>query len=109
LKVRDVVAGSDPRHWAIFERQRLIHKHIGEHGMINPIVVNSKNELQFGGCRFQYAVLNDWDKIPAVVVDDLNEVRRLQKEMAKMEYGFLPEQYIEIKDLRARVAQLEEA
>ena len=107
MKVRDVVAGSDPRHWAIFERQRLIHTHIGEHGMVNPIVVNSKNELQFGGCRFQYAVLNDWDEIPAVVVDDADEVKRLQREMAAMEYEFLPEQHIEIKNLRARVATLE--
>lgn len=97
MKVADVKTGTDPRHWAIFERQKRIHKHIAENGMINPIVVNSNNELQFGGCRLQYAVLNEWEDIPAIVIDDLNEVRQKQKEMAMFEYTFLPEKFIEIK------------
>ena len=101
--------GTDPRHWAIFERQRLIHKHIDANGMINPIVVNSDGELQFGGCRLQYAVLNEWDEIPVIVCDDPEEVVRLQKKMAAFEYSFLPEEYIEIKELSARVATLEGA
>jgi len=65
--------------------------------MINPIVVNSNNELQFGGCRLQYAVLNEWEDIPAIIIDDLYEVRQKQKEMAMLEYTFLPEELIEIK------------
>ena len=65
--------------------------------MINPIVVNSNNELQFGGCRLQYAVLNEWEDIPAIIIDALDEVRQKQKEMAMLEYTFLPEELIEIK------------
>jgi ParB-like chromosome segregation protein Spo0J len=105
LKVSEVKAGEgDPRQWAIFERQRLIHEHIDKHGMINPIVVDSTGNLLFGGCRMQYAVLNGWEDIPAIVVDDLREIPRLQREMAQLEYTFLPEEYIEIKQ---RVAELE--
>lgn len=65
--------------------------------MINPVVVNSNNELQFGGCRLQYAVLNGWKDIPVIVIDNLDEVRKKQKEMAMFEYTFLPEEFIEIK------------
>jgi len=97
LKVADIKTGTDPKCWAIFERQRRIHKHIDKNGMVNPVVVNSKNELQVGGCRLQYAVLNGWEEIPAIIVDDLNEIRQKQKEMAMFEYTFLPEEFIEIK------------
>ena len=97
MKVAEIKTGGDPRHWAIFERQKRIHKHIAENGMINPIVVNSNNELQFGGCRLQHAVLNGWEDIPAIIIDDLDEVRQKQKEMAMFEYTFLPEEFIEIK------------
>ena len=65
--------------------------------MINPIVVSSNNELQIGGCRLQYAVLNGWEDIPAIIIDDLDEVRQKQKEMAMFEYTFLSEKFIEIK------------
>ena len=97
MRVADIKTGSDPRHWAIFERQKRIHKHIAKNGMINPIVVNSNNELQFGGCRLQYAVLRGLEEIEVIVTDDMNEVRRLQDEQAMFEYTFLPEQYIERK------------
>jgi len=97
LKLSDIKIGYNPRHSAIFERQRLIHKHIDEHGMVNPIVVNSKNELQFGGCRLQYAVLNKWEDIEVIVCDDASEVTRLQDAHSLFEYNFLDEQYIERK------------
>ena len=97
LKVNEVKTASNPKQWAVFERQRLIHKHIDENGMVNPIVVDSEGNLQFGGCRLQYAVLNNWEEIPAIVINDIEEVRKKQIEMASFEYTFLPEQYIEIK------------
>jgi len=101
LKLSDIKTGSNPRQWAIFERQRLIHKHIDEHGMVNPIVVNSKNELQFGGCRLQYAVLNNWTDIEVIVCDELQEVTKLQDEHSLFEYSFLDERYIERKQLES--------
>jgi ParB-like chromosome segregation protein Spo0J len=99
LKLSDIKTGSNPKQWAIFERQRLIHKHIDEHGMVNPIVVNSENELQFGGCRLQYAVLNNWTDIEVIVCDDLEEVTKLQDEHSLFEHNFLDERYIERKQL----------
>lgn len=99
LKLSDIKTGSNPKGWAIFERQRLIHKHIDEHGMVNPIVVNSENELQFGGCRLQYAVLNNWTDIEVIVCDDLEEVTKLQDKHSLFEYNFLDERYIERKQL----------
>jgi len=97
LKVSEIKTGeSDPRHWAIFKRQRLIHEHIDKHGMINPIVVDSAGNLIIGGCRLQYAVLNGWEEIPAITIDDLSQIPRLQREIAELEYTFLPEEYIEI-------------
>ena len=93
----DVKTGTQPKQWAIFNRQKLIHKHIDEHGMVNPIVVDSEGNLQFGGCRLQYAVLREWDEIDAIVCDDPNEVKKLQDEQSFFEYTFLEEQYIERK------------
>lgn len=97
LKVSDVKTGTRPKKWAIFDRQRLIHKHIDEHGMVNPIVVDSEGNLQFGGCRLQYAVLREWDKIDAIVCDDPDEITKLQDEQSLFEYTFLEERYIERK------------
>ena len=97
LKVSDVKTGTHPKQWAIFDRQRLIHEHLDEHGMINPIVVGSDGYLKFGGCRLQYAVLREWDEIDAIVCDDPNEIKKLQDEQSLFEYTFLEEQYIERK------------
>ena len=97
LKLSEIKTGGNPEQWAIFERQKLIHKHIDEHGMVNPIVVNSENELQFGGCRLQYAVLNNWSDIEVIVCDDLEELKKLQDDHSLFEYTFLNEKYIERK------------
>ena len=97
MKVNDVKTVSHPKQWAIFDRQRLIHKHIDEHGMVNPIVVDSEGNLQFGGCRLQYAVLREWDEIGAIVCDDPDEIAKLQDEQSLFEYTFLEDRYIERK------------
>jgi len=97
LKLSEIKTGTKPEQWAIFERQKLIHKHIADYGMVNPIVVNSENELQFGGCRLQYAVLNNWKDIEVIVCDDASEVTRLQDAHSLFEYSFLDEQHIERK------------
>tara|TARA_R100001086_G_scaffold21180_1_gene10249 strand:+ start:723 stop:1046 length:324 start_codon:yes stop_codon:yes gene_type:complete len=97
LKVSDVKTGKHPKQWAIFDRQRLIHEHLDEHGMINPIVVDSEGNLQFGGCRLQYAVLREWDEIDAIVCDDPDEIEKLQNKQSLFEYTFLEERYIERK------------
>jgi ParB-like chromosome segregation protein Spo0J len=97
LKINKIKTGTNPAQWAIFRRQELIHEHLDQHGMKNPIVVNSKYELQFGGCRLQYAVLKGLEEIEAIVTDDIDEVRRLQNQQSLFEYTFLPEEYIERK------------
>ncbi len=97
LKTTNIKTDTDPKQWAIFPRQELIHKHINDYGMINPIVVDSEGNLQFGGCRLQYAVLRGWDEIDAIVCDDPNEIKKLQDEQSLFEYTFLEEQYIERK------------
>ena len=101
LKASEVKTPTSPNQWAVFKRQKLIHKHIAEHGMVNPIVVNSKHELQFGGCRLQYAVFSGLEYIDVIVCDDPKEVRRLQDEQARYEYNFLPENLIERHNLLA--------
>ena len=95
LKLSEIKTSTKPEQWAIFERQKLIHQHISENGMINPIVVNSDYELQFGGCRLQYAHLNGWDNIEVIICNEINEVRKLQDEHSLFEHSFLDEQYIE--------------
>ena len=65
--------------------------------MINPIVVDSEGNLQFGGCRLQYAVLREWDEIDAIVCDDPDEIEKLQNKQSLFEYTFLEERYIERK------------
>lgn len=97
LKVSDVKTGTSPKQWAIFERQRQIHAHMDKHGITNSIVVNSNHELQFGGCRLQYAVLNNLEYIDVIICDDLDEVKRLQNKQSEYEYTFLPENLIERK------------
>ena len=97
MKIADIKTDTNPEFWAIFERQKLIHKHIDENGMVNPIVVDSANNLHFGGCRLQYAVLRGWDEIDVIVCDDLKEVRKLQDDQSLFEYSFLEECYIERK------------
>ena len=97
LRVSEVKTGTSPKHWPIFERQRQIQAHMDEHGITNPIVVNSNYELQFGGCRLQYAVLNNLEYIDVIICDDLDELRRLQDEQSEYEYTFLPEHLIERK------------
>jgi len=93
------VLGSDPKSWAIFERQKAIHKHIDEHGMINPIIINSNKELQVGGCRLQYAILNEWQDINVIICDDPVEILNLQGMQANYEHTFLPKNLIERHEL----------
>ena len=99
LRVSEVKTATDPKQWAVFERQERIHAHIAEHGMVNPIVVNSDHELQFGGGRLQYAVFAGWEDIDVIICDDPQEIRRLQDEHSGYEYSFLPEHLIERRQL----------
>jgi len=86
---------SDPKSWAIFERQKAIHKHLDEHGMINPIIINSNKELQVGACRLQYAILKRWQYINVIICDDPVEILSLQDMQANYEHTFLPQNLIE--------------
>ena len=99
LPVSEIKTCSDPKSWAIFERQKAIHRHIDKHGMINPIIINSNKELQVGGCRLQYAILNEWQDINVIICDDPVEILNLQDRQANYEPTFLPKNLIERHEL----------
>ena len=90
--------------WAIFPRQHLMALSIGLQGMKNPVIIQEKDgELYFtaSGARIQYAVLNGYTHIDAIVLNDLDEIRELMIEQAKTEANYISSEYIDewwIKD-----------
>jgi hypothetical protein len=83
--------------WAEFDRQKAVASHIAEHGMKNPVIVlasGDKYRFVASGSRIQFAVVNGYTHIDAIVVDDESEVRPLMVEQAKTEELYLDEQYI---------------
>ncbi len=51
------------------------------HGMLNPIVVNSANELVAGQRRLEAARQLGWVTVPVTVVDSVDEVQRFELEI----------------------------
>lgn len=60
-------------HWAIFQKQRTMHFDIERNGLNNPIIVKQDGDvLRFAasGCRIQYAVLNGYTHVDALLFDN---------------------------------------
>ncbi len=54
---------------------------IRKHGLINPIVVNTKNELVAGERRLESVKRLGWQTVPAHVVNDINELEKIEIEL----------------------------
>ena len=83
--------------WAKFDRQRAVAEHILANGLKNPIIVvadGDKYRFVASGARLQFAVVNGYTHIDAIVLTDEAEVRPLMIEQAKTEEQYLDEQYI---------------
>ena len=83
--------------WAIFSRQNQIALSIGLQGMKNPVIIQEKDgELYFtaSGARIQYAVLNGYTHIDAIVLNDSDKIRELMIEQAKTEVNYISSEYI---------------
>lgn len=84
-------------HWAIAPRNLRIATSIATHGMKNPVIVlraGEKYQFVASGARIQYAVINGYTHIDAIVLDDEAQVRPLMIEQAQTEQLYLEPQYI---------------
>jgi len=54
-----------------------------EHGLMNPVVINKKNELIAGHRRLESARLLGWQFITATVLDKATELEKLEMEIAE--------------------------
>ena len=79
---------------AIFPRQACIFASIGRDGMENPIIIDDDNRMMMGGCRLRYAIEMEYDSIDAIVVNDEEEIKKIQKEFVKSEFKLIPEKYV---------------
>ena len=83
--------------WAIFKRQYMVASSIALNGLKNPVIVlanGDKYRFAASGSRIQFAVVNGYTHIDAIVLTDEAEVRPLMIEQAKTEEQYLDEQYI---------------
>jgi hypothetical protein len=87
----------EANNWAVFSRHLQVATSIASHGLKNPVIVlanNDKYSFVASGSRIQFAVVNGYTHIDAIVVDDESEVRPLMIEQAKTEDLYIDEQYI---------------
>ncbi len=54
---------------------------IKRHGILNPIVITTKNELIAGQRRLESARLLGWTAVPVRVIDEASEAARLEMEI----------------------------
>jgi hypothetical protein len=84
-------------NWAVFPRHLQVATSIASQGLKNPVIVlanGDKYRFTACGARIQFAVVNGYTHIDAIVVDDESEVRPLMIEQAETEELYLDEQYI---------------
>ena len=84
-------------NWAVFPRHLQVATSIASQGLKNPVIVlanGDKYRFVASGSRIQFAVVNGYTHIDAIVVNDKSEVRPLMIEQAKTEELYLDEQYI---------------
>lgn len=105
-------------NWAVFPRHLQVATSIASQGLKNPIIVladGDKYRFTASGGRIQFAVVNGYTHIDAIVLADEAEVRPLMVEQAQTEEQYLDPKYITrwweqeeiIESLTARVVALE--
>ena len=65
------------KHWAIFPRQYIMALDISRNGLTYPIIVKKDGDtLRFAasGCRIQYAVLNGYTHIDALIFESDDDI-----------------------------------
>jgi len=83
--------------WAIFKRQYMVASSIALSGLKNPVIVladGDKYRFTASGARIQFAVMNGYTHIDAIVLTDEADVKPLMVEQAKTEQQYLDSQYI---------------
>ena len=83
--------------WAVSPRHLQITASIASKGLKNPIIVladNGKYRFVASGARIQFAVINGFTHIDAIVLKNLTDVEPLMIEQAKTEEQYLDERYI---------------
>ena len=83
--------------WAISPRHLQVTTSIASEGLKNPIIVlanNGKYRFVASGARIQFAVVNGFTHIDAIVLKDAADVKPLMIEQAKTEDQYLDERYI---------------
>jgi hypothetical protein len=84
-------------NWAVFPRNLQVATSIATHGLKNPIIVlanGDKYRFTASGGRIQFAVVNNYTHIDAIVLTDEADVRPLMVEQAQTEEQYLDPQYI---------------
>jgi len=83
--------------WAVFPRHLQVATSIASQGLKNPIIVladGDKYRFCSSGGRIQFAVVNNYTHIDAIVLTDEDDLRPLMIEQAKTEEHYLDPQYI---------------
>lgn len=84
-------------NWAVFPRHLNVAASIASQGLKNPIIVvadGAKYKFCASGGRIQFAVVNGYTHIDAIVLTNEADVRPLMIEQAKTEEQYLDPQYI---------------
>ena len=83
--------------WAVFPRHLQVATSIASQGLKNPIIVladGDKYRFVASGGRIQFAVVNNYTHIDAIVLENEEDVRALIVEQAKTETQYLDAKYI---------------
>lgn len=83
--------------WAVFPRHLQVATSIASQGLKNPVIVladGDKYRFCASGGRIQFAVVNNYTHIDAIVLTNEVDVRPLMVEQAKTEEQYLDSQYI---------------
>ena len=84
-------------NWAVFPRHLQVATSIASQGLKNPIIVladGDKYRFTASGNRIQFAVVNGYTHIDAIVLENEEDVRPLMVEQAQTEEQYLDPQYI---------------
>lgn len=83
--------------WAVFPRHLQVATSIASQGLKNPVIVladGDKYRFCASGGRIQFAVVNNYTHIDAIVLTNEADIRPLMIEQAKTEEQYLDSQYI---------------